>query len=148
MGQAAFLEYLDAVVQEFRLEISFYKLDDFRQNAACVHLIVGSAADPQGRALPKIVVVDLGDGYVELPADSVLDAVENLPLAFQRRVPPKKKIYFEDAYKHFLKGSGHFFNAIALGHVARFYVVKILKPEAAFGSRGGVAGEILVALER
>jgi hypothetical protein len=96
-----FSDYFDAVVQNLYLEISFYEVDDFRKHAVSVDPVVGCAANPDGSALQKVVVIDLRNRDIEFSAGPVLDASQDLPFPFQRGVPPEEKLYFQNTHTHF-----------------------------------------------
>jgi hypothetical protein len=92
--------YLDAVIKKLRREIAFYKSYDFTKHAVCVFPVVGCATDAQGGPLPEVVIIDLRDGDIKLSTGAVFDAPQDLPLAFQRGIPPEKQFYVENAHTH------------------------------------------------
>src|SRR5437660_365649 len=58
-------------------------VDDGGELLVRVPLVVRHGDDAEGAALPEVLVIDLGEGHVEL-LDAILDTPQHHPLVFQR----------------------------------------------------------------
>jgi hypothetical protein len=77
----------DFIVENFRLEAgTFDKGDNPGEHLVGMTLIITDAADTQGSALPGIVIVNLGDGNLELMTNPTRDGFKDLPLALEGHV--------------------------------------------------------------
>src|SRR2546422_2233660 len=73
-------EVLDLAAQDLAGDLAFNLPLDRRKGLLQGQPRRGDSDDPQRGALPEILVIDLGDRNIIVPAQPVLEAAQNLPL--------------------------------------------------------------------
>jgi hypothetical protein len=116
------IDDFDIIIEDFGIEMAVNdEIDDLREHLVGVPFIVTDSADADGRQLPGIVIVHLGDGDIEPAADPTNDGLDHLPFPLEGHV-------FRDAQADPSDADIHVFN-LSLA----YFRVKQREPERGEG---------------